>query len=157
MKKETEMRDMEQMDARYELYDFRPESPDYVRMISSQAGIMPDYSEERLRLLRSSGAASGGYGAASETTGTDSETTGTASETTGTASEVTGGEARKVLRVGIFADDMPQNIVTRVYNYRLDVVWLKGAESQVMIDNLRRTLDPDIRPGIQIVKELPGA
>lgn len=136
MKKETEMRDMEQMDARYELYDFRPESPDYVRMISSQAGIMPDYSEERLRLLRSSGAASGGYGA---------------------ASEVTGGEARKVLRVGIFADDMPQNIVTRVYNYRLDVVWLKGAESQVMIDNLRRTLDPDIRPGIQIVKELPGA
>lgn len=143
MKKETEMRDMEQMDARYELYDFRPESPDYVRMISSQAGIMPDYSEERLRLLRSSGAASGGYGAASETTGT--------------ASEVTGGEARKVLRVGIFADDMPQNIVTRVYNYRLDVVWLKGAESQVMIDNLRRTLDPDIRPGIQIVKELPGA
>ncbi len=143
MKKEMEMRDMEQMDARYELYDFRPESPDYVRMISSQAGIMPDYSEERLRLLRSSGAASGGYGAASEVTGT--------------ASEVTGGEARKVLRVGIFADDMPQNIVTRVYNYQLDVVWLKGAESQVMIDNLRRTLDPDIRPGIQIVKELPGA
>ena len=134
---------MEQMDARYELYDFRPESPDYVRMISSQAGIMPDYSEERLRLLRSSGAASGDYGAASETNGA--------------ASEVTGGEARKVLRVGIFADDMPQNIVTRVYNYRLDVVWLKGAESQVMIDNLRRTLDPDIRPGIQIVKELPGA
>jgi len=157
MKKETEMRDMEQMDARYELYDFRPESPDYVRMISSQAGIMPDYSEERLRLLRSSGAASGGYGTASEITGTASETTGTASETTGTASETTGGEARKVLRVGIFADDMPQNIVTRVYNYRLDVVWLKGAESQVMIDNLRRTLDPDIRPGIQIVKELPGA
>lgn len=143
MKKETEMRDMEQMDARYELYDFRPESPDYVRMISSQAGIMPDYSEERLRLLRSSGVASGDDGAASEVTGT--------------ASEVTGGEARKVLRVGIFADDMPQNIVTRVYNYRLDVVWLKGAESQVMIDNLRRTLDPDIRPGIQIVKELPGA
>lgn len=150
MKKETEMRDMEQMDARYELYDFRPESPDYVRMISSQAGIMPDYSEERLRLLRSSGAASGDYGAASGGYGTDSETTGTDSETTG-------GEARKVLRVGIFADDMPQNIVTRVYNYRLDVVWLKGAESQVMIDNLRRTLDPDIRPGIQIVKELPGA
>lgn len=164
MKKETEMRDMEQMDARYELYDFRPESPDYVRMISSQAGIMPDYSEERLRLLRSSGAASGGYeavsgatGTASETTGTASETTGAASEVTGTDSEATGGEARKVLRVGIFADDMPQNIVTRVYNYRLDVVWLKGAESQVMIDNLRRTLDPDIRPGIQIVKELPGA
>ena len=148
---------MEQMDARYELYDFRPESPDYVRMISSQAGIMPDYSEERLRLLRSSGAASGDDGVVSGATGTASETTGTASEVTGTDSEVTGGEARKVLRVGIFADDMPQNIVTRVYNYRLDVVWLKGAESQVMIDNLRRTLDPDIRPGIQIVKELPGA
>lgn len=147
MKKETEMRDMEQMDARYELYDFRPESPDYVRMISSQAGIMPDYSEERLRLLRSSGAASGEYGAAS---GDD----GAASETTGTASEVTGGEARKVLRVGIFADDMPQNIVTRVVNYRLDIVQLHGDESPVMMENLRRTIDPDIHPGIKLMKTI---
>ena len=52
---------------------------------------------------------------------------------------------------GVFVDDMPQNIVTRVYNY----VQLHGHESPVMIDNLRRTLDPDIAPGIKIIKALP--
>jgi phosphoribosylanthranilate isomerase len=49
---------------------------------------------------------------------------------------------------------MPQNIVTRVVNYELDIVQLHGSESPVMIDNLRRTLDPDIHPGIQIMKAL---
>lgn len=57
-------------------------------------------------------------------------------------------------RVGVFVDDMPQNIVTRVVNYELDMVQLHGSESPVMIDNLRRTLDPDIHPGIQIMKAL---
>lgn len=107
--------------ARYQIFDFRQDSPDYVRMISSQAGIIPDYSEEQFRSLKSAG------------THEESPDEGN-------------------VRVGIFADDMPQNIVTRVYNYRLDVVLLKGAESDVMIDNLHRTLDPDIRPGIRIVK-----
>ena len=54
--------------------------------------------------------------------------------------------------VGVFVDEMPQNIVTRVYNYTLDYVQLNGHESPTMIDNLRRTLDPDIRPGIKIIK-----
>ena len=53
---------------------------------------------------------------------------------------------------GVFADDMPQNIVTRVVNFDLDVVQLNGDESSVMIDNLRRTLDPDIHAGIKIMK-----
>ena len=57
-------------------------------------------------------------------------------------------------RVGVFVDDMPQNIVTRVYNYSLDYVQLHGNESPVMIDNLRRTLDPDILPGVKIIKTL---
>lgn len=110
--------------AHYQIFDFRPDSPDYVHMISSQAGIIPDYSEERLRLLRKQA-----------------------------AEETSAGEAaEEKLRVGIFADDMPQNIVTRVYNYGLDVVLLLGDESAVMIDNLQRTLGPDIRPGIRIVK-----
>lgn len=61
----------------------------------------------------------------------------------------------KVRMCGVFADDMPQNIITRVVNYSLDMVQLNGSESGVMIDNLRRTLDPDIRPGILIVKTLP--
>lgn len=57
-------------------------------------------------------------------------------------------------RVGVFVDDMPQNIVTRVYNFSLDYVQLHGHESRVMIENLRRTLDPDIRPGIKIIKAI---
>lgn len=64
-------------------------------------------------------------------------------------------QLRPVKRVGVFVDDMPQNIVTRVVNYSLDVIQLHGNESVVMIDNLRRTLDPDIRPGILFVKALP--
>ncbi len=61
---------------------------------------------------------------------------------------------KAVARVGVFVDDMPQNIVTRVYNYDLQYVQLHGQESPVMIDNLRRTLDPDIRFGIRIIKAL---
>lgn len=100
---------------------FWPESPRFVRMISSQAGIIPDYSEERLKSAK-------------------------ANETAGTSS------SRDISRVGVFVDDMPQNIVTRVYNYRLDYVQLHGNESPTMIENLRRTLEPDIKPGIKIIK-----
>lgn len=63
-------------------------------------------------------------------------------------------EAKRAQRVGVFVDDMPQSIVTRVFNYHLDFVQLHGNESAVMIDNLRRTLDPDIHPGIGIIKAL---
>ena len=57
-------------------------------------------------------------------------------------------------KVGVFVDDMPQNIVTRVYNYKLDWVQLHGSESPVMIDNLKRTLIPDIKPDIKIIKAI---
>lgn len=60
--------------------------------------------------------------------------------------------AESVKRVGVFADDMPQNIVTRVYNYQLDIVQLQGDERAVMIDNLRHTLEPDIRSGVKVMK-----
>ncbi len=60
--------------------------------------------------------------------------------------------AASVKRVGVFADDMPQNIVTRVYNYQLDIVQLQGDESPVMIDNLKHTLEPDIRSGVKVMK-----
>lgn len=52
---------------------------------------------------------------------------------------------------------MPQNIVTRVYNYGLDYVQLHGDESRITCDNLRRTIDPDIRPGLRIIKAIPVA
>lgn len=64
---------------------------------------------------------------------------------------------KRVKRVGVFVDDMPQNIVTHVYNDSLDIVQLHGAESPVMMDNLRRTLDPDIRPGVKLMKVLSVA
>ena len=102
---------------------FWANSPRYVRMISSQAGIIPDYSVERLN-----------KGRGKVETSTD----------------------KVVLpkRVGVFVDDMPQSIVTRVFNYDLDYVQLHGEESRVMIENLRRTLEPDIKQGVKIIKAL---
>jgi phosphoribosylanthranilate isomerase len=49
---------------------------------------------------------------------------------------------------------MPQNIITRVVNYKLDLIQLHGKETPTLIRNLRRTLDPDIRPGIKIIKAI---
>ena len=57
-------------------------------------------------------------------------------------------------RVGVFVDEMAQNIVTRVFNYKLDIIQLHGHESPTLIRNLRLTLDPDIRPGIKIIKAI---
>lgn len=58
------------------------------------------------------------------------------------------------LRVGVFVDDMPQNIVTRVYNYKLDYVQLHGNEPRETLENLRATIDPDIKPKIKIIKAI---
>ena len=51
---------------------------------------------------------------------------------------------QNIKRVGVFKDEMPQTIITRVVNFKLDIVQLHGDESPVMIDNLRRSLVPDI-------------
>ena len=58
------------------------------------------------------------------------------------------------LRVGVFVDDMPQNIVTRVYNYKLDYIQLHGNEPRETLENLRATIDPDIKPKIKIIKAM---
>ena len=58
------------------------------------------------------------------------------------------------LRVGVFVDDMPQNIVTRVYNYKLDYIQLHGNEARETLENLRATIDPDIKPKIKIIKAI---
>jgi phosphoribosylanthranilate isomerase len=110
---------------------FYPKSSRYVQMISSKAGIIPDYSVERLRGLKARNG--------------ENETAKTGDPVDADALPA---------RVGVFVDDMPQNIVTRVYNYSLDYVQLHGDESPVMIENLRRTLDPDIAPRIKIIKAL---
>ena len=119
------MRDTENIRAVSELdidlmgFVFCQTSPRYVMMISSQAGIIPDYSEERLKKGR----------------GEDTP-------------------ASRIKRVGVFMDDMPQSIVTRVYNYDLDYVQLHGNESKEMIENFRRTVDPDIKSGIKVIKTI---
>lgn len=108
---------------------FYPKSPRYVKMIRSRAGIIPDYSQERLNQLRST--------LGNETA--DQKAT----------------QPKHALRAGIFVDDMPQNIITRVYNYKLDYIQLHGTESRICCENLRRTIDPDIRKGIRIIKAIP--
>ena len=102
---------------------FCPDSPRYVKQLSARGGFYPDYSS----LAKSV--------------------------------EELGGQPKLAAkennpkRVGVFADDMPQNIVTRVYNFYLDIVQLHGEEEPVMIENLRRTLDPDIRP-VKVMKTI---
>lgn len=131
-------------------FDFRQQSERFVRMISSKAGIIPDYSEQRI---------------ASCSRSENLEESFSRSEERGARSEnslVESGEGNLALRsplaaprfVGVFADDMPQNIITRIYNYELDSVQLEGDESAVMIDNLRSSVVPDIAPAISIIKTL---
>lgn len=57
-------------------------------------------------------------------------------------------------RVGVFVDEMPQNIITRAVGFQLDVLQLHGHESPTIIRNLRATLDPDLRPGLQVWKTI---
>ncbi|HAT61362.1 MAG TPA: N-(5'-phosphoribosyl)anthranilate isomerase [Prevotella sp.] len=124
MRDADNIRNIAQLDIDMMGFIFSPKSPRYVQMISSSAGIIPDYSPERLDIaIRQDGKPSYVF-------------------------------PKRIKRVGVFVDDMPQNIVTRVYNYNLDYVQLHGQESPVMIDNLRRTLDPDIHPGIRVIKAI---
>lgn len=61
---------------------------------------------------------------------------------------------RRAKRAGVFVDEMIQTVITDVYNYHLNYVQLHGNESPVYIDNLKRTLIPDIQPDIKIIKAL---
>lgn len=88
---------------------FYPQSPRYVQMLSSGAGIIPDYAPDM---------------------------------------------GKTSLWVGVFVDDMPQNIVTRVYNYKLDYIQLHGNEPRETLENLRATIVPDINPNIKIIKAI---
>jgi len=56
--------------------------------------------------------------------------------------------------VGVFVDDMPQNIITRVVAYGLDMVQLHGHETPTMIRNLRATLVPDMQADLQLIKAI---
>ena len=180
---------------------FYPKSPRYVESISSDAGIIPDYSsltpdplpegegrnmldkqlkEEETKgetrnkqpvsaQLKSTqskapfnkvttplafGEGHGGESAPAEHSTPLAFGEGQGGEAVHGGEAVQGGEAAIPKFVGVFVDDMPQNIVTAVYNYHLSYVQLHGDESPVMIDNLRRTLVPDIVPQIKIIKAI---
>ncbi len=120
MRDADNIREVSELDIDMMGFIFWKDSPRFVRMISSHAGIIPDYSEERLN------------------------------KNSGKVVD----DQHRIKRVGVFVDDMPQTIVTRIYNYELDYVQLHGEESRIMIDNLRRTLEPDIRTGVKIIKTI---
>ena len=129
MREPENIRDVAALGVDWIGFIFYPKSPRYVSQIRSRAGIIPDYSvfmkhEELSSKELSSKALS--------------------------SKEM----MRKVKRVGVFVDDMPQNIVTRAVNYELDIIQLHGSESVIMIDNLRSTLAPSIRKGIKFMKAL---
>ena len=60
----------------------------------------------------------------------------------------------KAKRVGVFVDEMAQNVVTRVVNFKLDMVQFHGHETPTLIRNLRHTLVPDIAPNILFLKTI---
>lgn len=108
---------------------FAPQSKRYVEMISSCAGTMPDYSEARLKALKN------------QQMTNEQEKPADAQET-------------HPKRVGVFVDDVPQNIITRIYNYALDYVQLHGEESVVMIKNLKESVADGIAPNLKIIKAI---
>ena len=155
---------------------FYPKSPRYVESIPLDAGIIPDYSsltpdplpegegrnmlDKQLKAEETKGETRNKQPVSAQLKSTQSKApfnkvTTPLSFGEGHGGEaVQGGEAAIPKFVGVFVDDMPQNIVTAVYNYHLSYVQLHGDESPVMIDNLRRTLVPDIVPQIKIIKAI---
>mgnify|MGYP000089101960 CR=1 FL=1 len=122
MREPENVRDVENLGVDMIGFVFCADSERYVSMVSSNAGIIPDYAYGRQN-------------------GDEAPACGAVQKS-------------KPHRVGVFVDDMPQNIVTRVYNYNLDYIQLHGNETRETIENLRATLDPDIKPGIKIIKAI---
>ena len=149
---------------------FYPKSPRYVKSISSDAGIIPDYSsltpdplpegegrnmlDKQLKAEETKGETRNKQPVSAQLKSMQSKAPFNKVTTPLSLGEGQGGEAAIPKFVGVFVDDMPQNIVTTVYNYHLSYVQLHGDESPVMIDNLRRTLVPDIVPQIKIIKAI---
>ena len=124
MREPENIRDVAALGVDWIGFIFYPKSPRYVSQIRSRAGIIPDYSVFMKHEELSS----------KETSSKEM--------------------MRQIKRVGVFVDDMPQNIITRAVNYELDIIQLHGSESVIMIDNLRSTLAPSIRKGIKFMKAL---
>ena len=139
MREPENIRDVAALGVDWIGFIFYPKSPRYVSQIRSRAGIIPDYSVFMKHEELSS----------KELSSEELSSKKLSSE------ELSSKETmRQVKRVGVFVDDMPQNIITRAVNYELDIIQLHGSESVIMIDNLRSTLTPSIRKGIKFMKAL---
>ena len=134
MREPENIRDVAALGVDWIGFIFYPKSPRYVSQIRSRAGIIPDYSVFMKHEELSSKELSSKELSSKELSSKEM--------------------MRQVKRVGVFVDDMPQNIVTRAVNYELDIIQLHGSESVIMIDNLRSTLAPSIRKGIKFMKAL---
>lgn len=55
---------------------------------------------------------------------------------------------------GWFTNTMPQTLITNVVQYKLNVVFFSGQEKPLLLDNLRRTIVPDLRKDICFVKRI---
>lgn len=139
MREPENIRDVAALGVDWIGFIFYPKSPRYVSQIRSRAGIIPDYSVFMKHEELSS----------KEMSSKELSSKETSSKETSSKEMM-----RQVKRVGVFVDDMPQNIVTRAVNYELDIIQLHGSESVIMIDNLRSTLAPSIRKGIKFMKAL---
>lgn len=64
---------------------------------------------------------------------------------------------KRPLLVGVFGSEMAQSIVARIHLFHLDGIQFQGDVSTVLLDNLRRTLIPDICPEIVVTKYVSGA
>ena len=57
-------------------------------------------------------------------------------------------------KVGVFTDEMGQNIITRTVNFKLTHIQFDGNEPPTLLRNLRRTLSPDMCPDIRFIKTI---
>jgi len=70
--------------------------------------------------------------------------------------------SQSIIKIGIFSNEMAQNIITRVVNFRLNMIQFDGEETATLIRNLRRTLAPSggnnekrpISSGIKFIKTI---
>lgn len=104
-------------------FDFYESSMQYVPLINSLTGTLPDYTRDFLQKNSEQ----------NEHSLPD----------------------RKVCWVGVFCNNMVQDVVTRIYNHDLDYVELQGEESNVFIENLKRSVVPDIHPRLNVIKKMP--
>lgn len=57
-------------------------------------------------------------------------------------------------RIGVFVNESPQNIITQIENYNLDIVQLHGEEDNSMIENMRKRIVCNNSRNVKIIKAI---